>query len=168
MIELRNRSATTIMAIAITIFSFGSIPAIAAGTSLPRVEPRVAQAAERPPPSIDYQAYVVERFTNSAGGEVLYRRGWWYSDQPDRGFGFDKVYHKHNVGDNQIVGEVVQKPGNVDEVGGGRWVHQGLWQRRQCDVNGDCTVIDQEIVRVVIDYAPWGAGEPPPAGDSWA
>jgi len=29
--------------------------------------------------------------------------------------------------------------------------------RRQCDVNGDCTVIDQEIVRVVIDYAPWGA-----------
>ena len=117
---------------------------------------RVAEADDRPPPSVDYQAQVVETFKSSAGGDVLYRRGWWYTERSNEGFGFDKVYHKHNIEDNQIVDAVVRNPGTTEDVGGGRWVHTGVWQWRQCDVNGNCTVKDQRTVRVVIDYAPWG------------
>lgn len=116
----------------------------------------VAEADDQPPPSVDYQAQVVETFKNSVGGDVLYRRGWWYTERPNDGFGFDKVYHKHNIKDNQIVGAVVRNPGTTEDAGGGRWVHTGVWQWRQCDVNGNCVVKDQRTVRVVIDYAPWG------------
>lgn len=116
----------------------------------------VAGADDRPPPTVDYQAYVVEHFTNSVGDEVLYRRGWWYPETPGQGFGFDKVYWKHNIKDNQVVGAVVRNPGTVEDAGGGRWVHTGVWQWRQCDSSGNCQVKDQRTVRVVIDYAPWG------------
>jgi hypothetical protein len=95
-----------------------------------------AGADDRPPPTADYQAEVVEHFTNSAGDEVLYRRGWWYAEKPGQGFGFDKIYWKHNLKDNQVVGAVVNNPGTVSDEGGGRWVHTGLWQWRQCGTNG--------------------------------
>lgn len=132
-----------VLAVASLVLSAGAATA-AAGAATPY----------RPPPPVDYQAQVVATF-NSSVGEVLYRRGWWYAETANQGFGFDKIYHKHNIKDKNIVGAVVQNPGTTSDEGGGRYVYTGAWQWRQCDVDGNCVVKDQRTVRVVVDYAPW-------------
>lgn len=110
--------------------------------------------AQRPPPSVGYQAHPVEHFVNPTGGEVLYRRGWWYAEQPNNGFGLDKVYHKHGITNNRVVELPVRYPKKMEDAGGGRYVHEGDFVLKECNLSG-CTEKDRRTVRVVIDYAPW-------------
>lgn len=112
----------------------------------------VAQPA---PPPVDYQAEVVATMPNSVGDPVLYRRGWWYAETPNKGFGFDKVFHKHNITNDDVVRYVVGGPIKVENAGNGRWIHWGSFDRRDCGLTG-CTVLETVGVKVVIDYSNWG------------
>lgn len=57
----------------------------------------------RLPPPVSYQAFVRKVFTNSVGKPVFYRRGWWYPERPKDGFGYDKIFWKHSIKNNQVV-----------------------------------------------------------------
>ncbi len=110
--------------------------------------------AARPKPPVSYQAYVRKVFKNSVGGPVFYRRGYWYAETPKEGFGYDKVYWKHNIKNDQVVAAVVGGPMQVLSAGDKVWVHRGEFSRRVCKIGG-CAVRERVWVRAVIDYRPF-------------
>lgn len=103
---------------------------------------------------MSYQAYVRKVFKNSVGGPVFYRRGFWYSERPDSGFGYDKVFWKHNIKNDQVVAAVVTGPMQVKNQAPGRWAHRGEFAQRVCKLSG-CTVSERVWVTVAIDYNPF-------------
>lgn len=124
--------------------------------SVPMAPP--VSAAPAPPP-ISYQEHVVSRLTNSAGDEVVYRRGYWFRENSGGGFGYDKVFHKHNITAIYPVSFVVRSPRVVREESPGVWVHE----RQFCQTgNGHayCVNSDRVTIRVVISYNGWtGPGQ---------
>lgn len=84
------------------------------------------------PPSISYQAEVVDNFTNSNLDPVRYRRGWWLQESPNKGFGFDKAYWKHALSNNAVVHSAVRHPDSVRHLGGQRWNHTKSALLMQC------------------------------------
>ena len=128
-----------------------SVVGVSAAASSP---PEAGVMAARPKPPVSYQAYVRKVFTNSVGDPVFYRRGYWYAETPNEGFGFDKVFWKHNIKNDQVVAAVVNGPMRVINLGNNRWNHRGEFDRRVCKLSG-CTVIERVRVLVAIDYNPF-------------
>lgn len=146
-----RRSAVVLV---VTLACFLSVVGVSAAEGDP---PSPGVMAARPDPPMSYQAYVRKVFKNSVGGPVFYRRGFWYAERPDSGFGYDKVFWKHNIKNDQVVAAVVTGPMQVKNQGLGRWAHRGEFARRVCKLSG-CTVFERVWVRVGIDYNPfWGA-----------
>jgi hypothetical protein len=111
-----------------------------------------AHAAPKPPP-ISYQEAVVENLTNSAGGTVVYRRGWHAGG--GTGFGYDKISRKHNINNVQVVRAVVRYPQVIRQETQTRWVHE-----KQALLMGLGGVSQTLMVRVVIEYGGWaGPGQ---------
>lgn len=110
----------------------------------------------RQPPSIEYQAEVVREMTNSTGGQAVLRRGWWYPEFANQGFGYDKIFHKHGITNTDVVAGTVAQPDDVINEGGGRYVHLRTLIEVTCDSVG-CVDTDSTIIRIVIDYSPWNA-----------
>lgn len=84
----------------------------------------VTTPASAAPPIAD-QATVIATFTNSVGGDVVYRRGWCGGGST--GFGRDKIHGKHGITNDSIIGKVVNAPQTVeqdDPKAPGRWVHR--------------------------------------------
>jgi hypothetical protein len=130
--------------------------------------------ADPPPGSIEYQAQVLKRGNDNHGREVILRRGF-YDKPTDSGFGYDKLFWKHNVADRSLPFAVVANPGASgvqpgDDDGdaaagpvGDRWWYEGVWQHRVCDVNHRCDVIESVTMRVIVEFETWQAS--PQSGD---
>lgn len=113
----------------------------------------VTPASAAAPPPISYQQEVVARLENSAGGIVLFRRGWHLGGSS--GFGFDKIFHKHGITNKEIVRAVVRYPQIVRRETATRWVHE-----KQALLIGIGGVSQTLLVRVVIEYGGWmGPGQ---------
>lgn len=104
---------------------------------------------------MSYQAYVRKVFTISSAVRCsIYRRGFWYSERPDSGFGYDKVFWKHNIKNDQVVAAVATGPMQVKNQAPGRWAHRGEFAQRVCKLSS-CTVSERVWVTVAIDYNPF-------------
>ncbi|WP_139319368.1 hypothetical protein [Pseudonocardia sp. Ae706_Ps2] len=137
--------------LAVVLACLLSVVGVSAAASSP---PEAGVMAARPKPPVSYQAYVRKVFTNSVGDPVFYRRGYWYAETPNEGFGFDKVFWKHNIKNDQVVAAVVNAPMQVINKGMNRWNHRGEFLRRVCKLTG-CTVAERVRVLVAIDYNPF-------------
>jgi hypothetical protein len=88
----------------------------------------------------------VEQILNSAGDEVMLRRGWHAGGST--GFGIAKISEKHGITNAQIVRAVVQFPQVTRQETPSRWVHE-----KQALLMGITGVSQTLTVRVVIEYA---------------
>ncbi len=147
---LRVMSRPGVILVIVVACLFSVVGVSAAASEAPEPE---AMAA-RPAPPVSYQAHVRKIFKNSVGGDVFYRRGYWYAETPDAGFGYDKVFWKHNIKNDQVVAAVVRAPMEVINKGNNRWNHRGEFLRRVCKLSG-CTVAERVRVLVAIDYNPF-------------
>lgn len=122
--------------------------------------PEVAAAA--PPPPVSYQEYVVQVCKNTLNENVYFRRGWWFTDQPNAGFGFDKIYHKHNIRVRDRICRTVREPTKVEPAGGpGGWAHERIFGEFDCRRGRPgCALVRSVVIRVIINYHGWfGPGQ---------
>ena len=96
-------------------------------------------------------------FTNSAGGSVYYRRGYFIGG--GSGFGRDKIHLKHGITNDETSRKVVGEPQEIvqdqPEIYPARWVH-----RKEALLVGPFSPPESLVVRVVIDYRGWsGPGQ---------
>lgn len=105
-------------------------------------------AAAPAPPSIDYQARVVETFVDANGNVVPYRQGWHAGGST--GFGYDKVAGKHKITNSNVLAATIRSPQEARREGDGRWVYE-----KTAILYGFFTVSDQTTVRVVVSYGSW-------------
>ncbi len=127
--------------------------------------PGTAGAQLRPPPPMAYQNEILQMFTDQHYRLVPYRRGYWYPEQPNTGFGTDKVRNKHNITDSRILVNVIRQPGSARHQDADRWQLRGYWQHRKCDARHNCSQVEGVTVLVIVDYdPPEGSGEAQPVG----
>lgn len=104
--------------------------------------------AEAQAPSYEYQRQVVATFYDGHGREVLLRRGWWVGG---RGFGWDKIYHKHKITNLNLIKKIIKNP-NGGTVSGTAREYRGLAQRFQCDMSGRCTEMERIELKAVVEF----------------
>ena len=105
-----------------------------------------------PPPSGYPVNEVVMSTTDANNRTVLMRRGYWDANQPNGGFGYDKLYHKHNIKNKNAVKFVVRNPnGGTAQNGSTRRVYNAWAHRIKCYVGIFCRVVDRREVKVAVD-----------------
>lgn len=114
--------------------------------------PAAADEPLKPPPSFDYQAEVVETFENSAGDPVVLRRGWWYEERPNKGFGFDKIFHKHGITNTAVIASLLKHPESVRELGPGRYNHVKTAKFISCSFEYGCLTLKEVSVILAVSY----------------
>lgn len=64
---------------------------------------------------------------------------------------------KHNLTDSSIIAAVVGDPesSGLEDAAADRWWYRGPWQHRQCTSGGECRVIDQVWIRVIVEFQTW-------------
>ena len=109
---------------------------------------------------------IVFESTSSDGKWAPLRRGYW---DGVGGFGADKIYHKHNIDNFNLVASTHLAPPNQD----GPTSYHYLQEvgRTRCDWTigplGDCEQYESEILRMAVDYRtddPNIPAEPRPRG----
>lgn len=107
--------------------------------------PAIAHAA---PPPFDYQKEVVGNYTDAAGRPVLLRRGYYVDGV---GFGWDKIYHKHRITNQNLVEKIVKNPNGGEEQGTAR-VYRGFAQRFHCDISNRCSEVERIPLKAVVEF----------------
>ncbi|WP_433276703.1 hypothetical protein ACQPZA_35280 [Pseudonocardia xinjiangensis] len=119
--------------------------------------PAVAYAQVAPP--IPAQAEVVRTFKNGLGEDVVLRRGYWSGDNPNGGFGYEKILNKHRITNLDVVASIVRNPDYVTRQSNGRFAHSSIARLFRCDGSG-CIETSSVRVLVIIDYHAWtGPGQ---------
>lgn len=112
-----------------------------------------AGAQDRPPPPpFDYQAEVVDTFANSDGDPVALRRGWWFADRPNKGFGYDKIVHKHGITNTSVIESLLRYPETVRELGPGRYNHIKVAKFISCSFEYGCLTLREVDVVLAVSY----------------
>lgn len=133
--------------------------AIVDGSS--RADGSYSPAAPPPPGYPKYQ--VMSTWTGHDNADFAIRRGYWDADS-DQGFGFDKIYWKHNL-TIPAVRATTKYPANVSKVGGTTYNYDtpvnhvrcsGWWVFRKCKVVETLTVRAGHDFRKLRDGKPFG------------
>lgn len=95
------------------------------------------------PPPPGYPTNEIFGVVSTPPGTVYVRRGF-YDGDADQGFGFDKVYHKHNITSMDAIRFVLNTPKYVAE--GRQWKYTAYAYEWLCDSSG-CELVQQIEVR---------------------
>lgn len=140
----------------------GTVGLLAVGLpSALAVEP--AAAAGPPPPGYPTSEKVTPAWRDAENRRVVLRRGF-YDHVTGRGFGWDKLYHRHNITNTNLVRFVTKNPSGGEPQGTARVYH--AWSHYVECGRVVCTIKDRTPVRMVVEYGKrptiggWPAGNP--------
>lgn len=114
-------------------------------------------ATARPlPGNGPYQRYPVNQVlrseTDHCGHKALLRRGY-FNRQSGAGFGFDKMYHKHNLKQTGVFAFIIRNPDCGHLQGGTTQRYDAYAHRIECGLLG-CEVTDIRHVWLAVDRRP--------------
>ncbi|MDV2992538.1 MAG: hypothetical protein N4J56_002192 [Chroococcidiopsis sp. SAG 2025] len=116
-------------------------------TQLPSTQE--APILDAPPPPGYPVNEIVMSTVDAASRSIIMRRGYWDANT-DRGFGYDKIYHKHNI--KNAVKYVVETPnGSEPEQNQSVHIYYAWAHRIRCRFLV-CQVVDRRQVRVIVDF----------------
>jgi len=120
-------------------------------------------AAGPPPPGYPTAEKVRPVWRDADARRVVLRRGF-YDHVTGRGFGWDKLYHRHNITNTNLVKFVTKEPSGGEPQGTARVYH--AWSHYVECGRVVCTIKDRTQVRMVVEYGKratiggWPAGNP--------
>jgi len=121
--------------------SSGRILASALGAAFMLAAPGIAVAA--PPPPGYPTSQILATAINPTLGNIPIRRGFWDSDT-DKGWGYDKARHKHNIYSIYAQKRVLMSP-NIEQQGTSYALR--TWAGRYRCSGSSCRLVEQREVR---------------------
>jgi hypothetical protein len=133
---------------AITIIPI-TLMSIPGRTQLPSTQE--APILDAPPPPGYPVNEIVMSTVDAASRSIIMRRGYWDANT-DRGFGYDKIYHKHNIKNKNAVKFVVENPNGGEPEPNPSVRRYYAWAHRIRCRFLICQVVDRRQVKVITDF----------------
>jgi len=93
---------------------------------------------------------ILRREHDACGRQAVLRRGYW-DTASQRGFGFDKMYHKHNLKRPEVFAYVLRNPNCGKPAGGNTRKYNAYAHHFECSIFS-CKIVDRRQVFLLIDY----------------
>jgi hypothetical protein len=93
---------------------------------------------------------ILRRDHDACKRQAVLRRGYW-NNPTGRGFGFDKMYHKHNLKRTEVFSYVLRNPNCGTPVGGHTRKYNAYAHLFRCSILS-CEIVARKQVFLLVDY----------------